>query len=138
MLPLMIRRLQIKKVNEGSADEDYFLLTVGANSGRLTVKANNDAKGSTKDADTSGTLFGAMETGSMGEMRAGQIAMDSDSGPGNHFQFTVPVEGRNNYLVKVTGTDGFYKLEFGFAQVAHTEPTVAPTDSILHRHLADR
>ena len=127
LLPLMMRTVQIKKVNEGSADEDYFLLTPD-NSGLLTVKANDNATSREKDSDTSGTLFGTMGTGPMGEMRrAGQIATDSNSGPGNHFQFTVPVEGGNDYLVKVTGTDGVYKLEFAFVQVAHTSddgPTV--------------
>ena len=85
--------LQIKRIAaDGNTDEDYFLFTP-ANSGLLTVNANNDADGSTKDADTSGTLFGAMETGPMMEMRTGQIATDSDSGPGNHFSLPYRSKG---------------------------------------------
>ena len=122
--------VQIKQVNEGSADEDYFLITVGTNSGRLTVQANDAATARETDADTSGTLFGPLGTGPMMEMKAGQIATDSDSGPSNHFKFTVPVEGGSNYLVKVTGTDGVYKLEFAFAAVAHTTTTVPPIGTI--------
>ena len=126
---------QIQKVNEASADEDYFLLTVGDDSGLLTVNANDDGT-SAADSNTSGTLFGAMETGPMEEMRTGEIATDSDSGPGSHFKFTVPVRAGKNYLVKVTGTDGRYRLDVAFAEItdgdANTmdDPISPPVDPI--------
>ena len=119
--------LQIKKIaaDGNTADEDYFLFTPAA-SGLLTVNANDDIDGSKKDANTSGTLFGAMETGPLGERRVGEIATDSDSGPGNHFKFAVPVAADRNYLVKVEGTDGYYTLMFDFDQ---TTADIMPTSS---------
>ena len=65
----------------------------------------------------------------MMEMRAGEIATDADSGPGNHFKFTVPVEAVGNYLVKVEGTDGVYQLAFAFAQVASAN-TITPPNNL--------
>ena len=112
---------QIKKVAETSADEDYFVFSV-ANPGLLTVNAEDDGVGHTKDANTKGTLFGAKGKGSMGEMWVGEIAKDDNSGPGGtHFQFTVPVEAHRHYLVKVEGTEGYYKLAFDFAVVKDTD-----------------
>ena len=121
--------LQIKRRPEdgNTTDEDYFLFTPTA-SGFLTVNATDDTT-SAKDSNTKGTLYGAMETGPMAEMRAGEIATDADSGPGNHFKFTVPVEAAGNYLVKVEGTDGIYQLAFAFAQVASTD-TITPPDNL--------
>ncbi len=118
-----------------STDEDYFLLTVGADSGFLTVEANNDAT-TARDADTRGTLFGAMGEGPMGEMRTGQIAMDADSGPTPHFGFTVPVEAGKHYLLKVEGTAGVYVLQGAFAAAEDhdgdpdTDTITPPADAI--------
>ena len=125
--------LQIKKIaaDGSTADEDYILFTPNA-SGLLTVNANDDTDGSTKNSDTSGTLYGAMETGPMMEMRAGEIATDSDSGPGNHFKFAVPVVASRNYLMKVEGTDGYYTLMFDFDQ---TTADIAPTSSFTPTNL---
>ncbi len=86
---------------DGSADEDYFVFTPSG-SGFLTVEAT-DADGATRDADTSGELYGP----------AGQIAT-ATGGNGNHFSFRVPVDIMP-YLVKVTGTTGEYGLRFTFA-----------------------
>ena len=135
---------QIRKVAETSADEDYFVFSVET-PGLLTVNANNDSVGSTTDANTKGTLFGAMGEGPMMEQRVGQIATDADSGPSGHFQFTVPVEANRQYLVKVEGTtEGAYILEFDFTEVTDTDnddtndvgqepitPPAAPISGIL-------
>ena len=113
---------QIRRVAAAGnvADEDYFLFTP-ASSGFLTVNANDDET-ALPDANTRGTLFGAMGAGPEMEQRTGQIATDNNSGPGGtHFQFAVPVEGGKNYLVKVEGTDGVYVLEFDLAAV-ETDP----------------
>ena len=120
--------VQIKKVAEDNADEDYFLFTP-ASSGLLIIEANDDDDTSTKNANTKGTLFGAMETGPLMEMRTGQIATDADGGPGSHFQFAVPVQASRNYLVKVEGTDGTYQLNFELAAVEGTTIT-PPADTI--------
>ena len=100
--------MQIKRRAEdgNTKDEDYFLFTVGAVSGFMTVNAN-DAADNDPDANTSGTLFGPMETGPMAEKMVGQIATDADSGPGSHFQFTVPVQNGRVYVVKVDFPDGW-------------------------------
>ena len=121
--------LQIKKIAEdgNTADADYFLFTA-TTSGFLTVNANDDDTNK-KDADTKGTLYGAKGEGPMGEMRVGEIATDANSGPGNHFAFTVPVEADKHYLVKVEGTDGQYFLEFSHDPVpsSQTVTSTAPT-----------
>ena len=86
-----------------SADEDYFLFTpdTGAPAaGFLTIAATN-ATGASRHSNTAGTLYGP----------DGEIAMDADSGTGNHFSFRVPVDNMD-YLVKVTGTTGQYALSF--------------------------
>ena len=76
--------VQIKKIAEANtADADYFLFTP-TTSGFLTVNANDDAT-KAKDSNTTGTLYGAMGEGPIGEMRVGQIATDADSGPDSHF-----------------------------------------------------
>ena len=105
---------QIKRIaaDGNTADEDYFVF-IPSSSGLLTVQAINDATDA-RDSDTSGTFFGAMGTGPDGEMWTGEIATDTDSGPGNHFKFTVPVQSGENYLIKVEGTDGAYRLEYSF------------------------
>ena len=123
--------LQIKKIAEdgNTADADYFLF-IPTTSGFLTVNANDDAT-SAKDSNTKGTLYGAMGEGPTGEMRVGEIATDDNTGPGDHFEFTVPVEENKNYLVQVEGTDGQYILEFAHDPVPDSiVPTVtsdAPT-----------
>ena len=68
--------LEIRRIaaDGNRPDEDYFLFTPDE-SGFLTVNANDDDTVA-KDSDTRGTLFGAMETGPLMEMRVGQIAMD--------------------------------------------------------------
>ncbi len=116
---------------DGSADADYFLFTIDTDSGFLTVNANNDSDGSTKDANTSATLYGAMGEGPMGEMRTGQIATDADSGPSGHFKFAVPVEAGGVYLVEVRGTDGVYELAFDFDAVTDAMEKITPPTSPL-------
>ena len=112
-------QIQRRAADGNVADEDYFLFTPD-NSGLLTVNANDDNTAAS-DANTRGTLFGAMGQGPEMSRRAGQIATDDNSGPGGtHFHFAVPVEGGRDYLVKVEGTDGVYALEF--------ELTTATTD----------
>ncbi len=86
-----------------SADEDYFLFTPDTGTppaGFLTIAATN-ATGASRHSNTAGTLYGP----------DGEIAMDADSGTGNHFSFRVPVDNMD-YLVKVTGTTGQYALSF--------------------------
>ncbi len=122
-------QIQRRAADGNVADEDYFLLTVRANSGFLTVEANDDTT-SAKDSDTKGTLFGAMGEGPMMEMRTGQIATDADSGPGAHFGFTVPVEAGKYYLVKVEGTDGVYTLRGSFTAVEDPDNDAATGDTI--------
>ena len=99
---------------------------LGNDSGFLTVEANDDTTAA-RDADTRGTLFGAMGEGSMMKMRTGQIATDADSGPGAHFGFTVPVEAGKHYLVKVEGTDGVYTLRGAFAAAVDHDRALPPT-----------
>ena len=114
------------------ADEDYFQFRP-LSSGLLTVNANDDGT-SAPDANTRGTLFGAMGQGPAMDQRAGQIATDDNSGPGGtHFKFTVPVEGSKNYLVKVEGTDGAYALEFTLTSAANVDDqTGADTITLPH------
>ena len=130
-------RIQRRAADGNVADEDYFLFTP-ANSGFLTVNANDDNTAA-PDANTSGTLFGAMGQGPEMVRRTGQIATDANSGPGGtHFKFAVPVEGGRNYLVKVEGTDGAYALEFELTAAttadsggtAFTVPITLPRPSI--------
>ena len=122
-------QIQRRAADGNKPDEDYFLLTVGNDSGFLTVEADNDTTVA-KDADTKGTLFGAMGEGPLEEQRAGQIATDTDSGPGTHFGFTVPVEAGKHYLVKVEGTDGVYTLRGAFT-AATDHDSNANTDTIM-------
>ena len=86
---------------QGSTDEDYFLLTVDANSsGFLTIEATDDTTSAT-DAATTGTFYGP----------TGEITTDTDSGAdSSHFRIRAPVEEGMAYLVKVTGTTGRYLL----------------------------
>ena len=121
-------QIQRRAADGNVTDEDYFLLTVGDDSGFLTVEANDDTTAA-RDSDAKGTLFGAMGEGPMMEMRTGQIAMDADSGPGAHFGFAVPVEAGKHYLVKVEGTDGVYTLRGSFA-AAVDHDTTPGTDTI--------
>ena len=122
---------EIKKDEHTSpspADEDYFLFTIGAAQyGFLTVEATDDGTAA-KDADTKGALFGELGDGPMAEVRVGQIATDTSSGAGNHFKFRVPVEP-GNYLVKVTGSEGAYRLKFTFDSGAGN-PKVPSTNSL--------
>ena len=124
---------QIKKIAEdgNTADEDYFLF-IPITSGFLTVNANDDNTAA-PDSNTEGTLYGAMGEGPTGEMRVGEIATDADSGPGSHFEFSVPVEANKNYLVKVEGTNGQYFLGFHHDPVptAQTVTSTAPTARYL-------
>ena len=127
-------QIQRRAADGNVADEDYFLFTP-ASAGFLTVNANDDDTPQ-PDANTRGTLFGAMGTGPVMDLRFGQIATDDNSGPGGtHFQFAVPVEGSKNYLVKVEGTDGKYVLEFHSSTLrtdnAQTVTSTAPTARYL-------
>ena len=63
--PTMICHWRIKRIaaDGNTADEDYFLFAVGETSGFLTINANDDSSTSKKDADTKGTLYGAMGEG---------------------------------------------------------------------------
>ena len=125
-------QIQRRAADGNVADEDYFLFTP-ANSGFLTVNANDDNTAA-PDANTRGTLFGAMGQGPAMDQRAGQIATDDNSGPsGTHFNFAVPVEGSKAYLVKVEGTDGAYALEFTLTDAADVDDTAGP-DTITLPH----
>ena len=69
---------QIKKIAEHGSivDEDYILLSVAAAAqGFLTVEAKDDSDSATKNADTTGTLYGPM----------GQIDMATGGGGGTIF-----------------------------------------------------
>ena len=93
--------LELKSEYNNRVDEDYFLLTIAAdNSGFLTVETSN-VSGATRDADTTGTLYGPM----------GEIDTDLNSGAGNHFKTRTPVAEGIKYLVKVRGSDGAYQLD---------------------------
>ena len=108
--------LQIMKMalDGNKADEDYFLFTP-ASSGLLTVNANETTPLRKKTRTPKGRSLVRWERVRWGKGAAGQIAADTDSGPGGHFGFSVPVEGNRDYLVKVEGTDGAYELEFVLA-----------------------
>ncbi len=84
-----------------SADEDYFLLTIAADSsGFLTIEATDDDTSMT-DAATTGTFYGP----------TGELATDTNSrADSSHFRIRAPVEEGVSYLVKVTGTAGVYRL----------------------------
>ena len=86
---------------QGSADEDYFLLSIEADSsGFLTIEATDDMS-SAPDAATTGTFYGP----------TGELATDTNSGSDpSHFRIRAPVEEGIEYLVKVTGTTGRYLL----------------------------
>ena len=125
-------KIQRSAADGNVADEDYFQFRPSS-SGLLTVNANGDGTPA-PDANTSGTLFGAMGQGPAMDQRAGQIATDDNSGPGGtHFKFTVPVEGSKNYLVKVEGTDGAYTLEFALTTAANVDDQ-AGADTITLPH----
>ena len=111
--------IQIARRSEdgNQADQDLFVITP-ASSGLLTV-TGNDGTGK-KNANTNGAFLGPL----------GQIATDTNSGPGGtHFGFVVPVTATTDYLVRVTGTDGMYTLDFDLDIVVHgeTDTTVQPT-----------
>ena len=94
----------ILKEPNNSVDEDYFLISIAANSsGFLTVETTDDGTPA-DDANTTGVLYGPM----------GEIDTDSDSGTGNHFKMRAPVEEGMDYLVKVSGSsgsEGAYRLK---------------------------
>ncbi len=86
---------------QGRDDEDYFLLSIAADSsGFLTIEATDDTTAMT-DAATTGTFYGP----------TGEITTDTNSGAdSSHFRIRAPVEEGMEYLVKVTGTTGRYLL----------------------------
>ena len=107
---------EIKKEPNNSVDEDYFLLTLNDDvSGFLTVETTDDGTSAT-DSDTTGTLYGP----------AGKIDTDSNSGAGNHFKMSAPVEERKKYLVKVTGSEGAYRLKVTLNQAEGTDLLTVP------------
>ena len=91
---------------QDSGDEDVFLLTIGTNSGFLTVEAEDDGT-SDADANTTGILYGA----------TGEIDTDTDSGVGGHFSMRIPAQASGNYLLKVNGSAGAYKLSVTLTEI---------------------
>lgn len=110
--------LQIEKIAEDGnrADEDYFLITIDANSsGFLTVETTDDTT-SADDSNTEGTFYGP----------TGEITSDTSSGTGNHFKIRTPVEEGQAYLVKVEGTDGVYLLNIKLDQAEGDDLLTVP------------
>ena len=103
---------------QGSADEDYFLLTIDADSsGFLTIEATDDDTSET-DAATTGTFYGP----------TGELATDTNSGAdSSHFRIRAPVEEEIAYLVKVTGTsNGVYQLSVALDEAEGTDLLAVP------------
>ena len=102
---------------QGSADEDYFLLTIDDDSsGFLTIEATDDMTSAT-DAATTGTFYGP----------PGELATDTNSGSdSSHFRIRAPVEEGMAYLVKVTGTTGRYLLSVALDEAEGDELLAVP------------
>ena len=102
---------------QGSADEDYFLLTIADdNSGFLTIEATDDMTSAT-DAATTGTFYGP----------TGELTTDTNSGAdSSHFRIRAPVEEGKSYLVKVTGTTGRYLLSMTLDEAEGDELLAVP------------